>query len=333
MKILLPGFAILLGVLLALLSSATEGRDATASTPVAPLAPERDKLIPISTETTAVAAPTPQGTAPAGTVPQPTAAQQILERTRQELDRLEQFSARIRVRVALFDQDLIGAGTYFQTGTGQQKKLRYELRLQTGETAMSAFQVCDGRYVWTNSETFIGPMLTRVDLRRLRYRQEQSDTELPHELWAWGGMPKLLKQLETNFQWDQAQAGYLEADKTPAWSIRGMWRGEEYAKLVPQQAGQVADGVLGGFPPQIPGSVTLYIRQQDYFPQRIEYRRPPLGAKGNVPPEEWVPCVMIEFTDITTDRPIDPGTFDFQPGKQQEIVDLTDNLLMMQKIR
>ncbi len=324
MKILLPGFAILSGILLALFSSATEDRDATASTPLTPPAPLRERETLVATDSIAAAVPAPS---------QATPAQQILERTRQELDRLEQFSARIRVRVALFDQDLIGAGTYFQTGTGQEKKLRYELRLQTGETAVSAFQVCDGRYVWTNNETFIGPMLTRVDLRRLRHRQEQSGAELPQDLWAWGGMPKLLKQLETNFQWDQAQTGYLEADKTPAWSIRGMWRGEEYAKLVPQQAGQVAGGVLGGFPPQIPGCVTLYIRQHDYFPQRIEYSRPPLGAKGNVPPEEWVPCVMIEFTDITTDRPIEPGTFEFQPGKQQEIVDLTDNLLLMQKIR
>jgi hypothetical protein len=327
MKILLPGFAILLGVLLALFSSATEDRDAAASTPIAPLAAPRERDLFVASTADTAAGPAPQATAP-----QPSAAQRILERTRFEVDRLEQFSARVRVRVALFDQDLIGAGTYFQTGVGQQKKLRSELRLQTGETVVSAFQVCDGRYAWSNTETFIGPMLTRVDLRRLRQRREQAGAELPEELWAWGGLPKLLKQLETNFQWDQAQTGYLEADKTPAWSIRGMWRGAEYAKLVPQQAGQVAGGVLEGFPPQIPGSVTLYIRQTDYFPQRIEYRRPPLGAKGNVPPEDWVPCVMIEFTDIATDRPIEPATFEFQPSKQQEVVDLTENLLLMQQL-
>jgi len=324
MKILFPGFAILLGMLLALFGSATEVRDSSASTPAVPLAALRERQIAISSETVATAVSVP---------PQETPAQRILERTRYELDRLEQFSARVRYRVALFDQELIGAGTYFQSGAGQQKKLRYELRLQTDDSVISALQICDGRYVWSNSETFAGPILTRVDLRRLRQRREQTGDELPEELWAWGGIPKLLKSLETSFQWDEALTGYLEADKTPAWSIRGLWRGEEYAKLVPLQAGQVSGGVLGGFPPQVPGSVTLFIRQQDYFPQRIEYRRPPLGAKGNVPPEEWVPCVMIEFTDIATDRPIESATFDFQPGKQQEIVDLTDNLLILEKAR
>ncbi len=227
----------------------------------------------------------------------------------------------------MFDQELIGAGTYFQAGAGQEKRLRSELRLQADDSVIGGLQVCDGRYVWSNNETFAGPMLTRIDLRRLRQRRESSFRDEPQELWAWGGLPKLLKNLERSFQWDQALAGYLETDKTPAWSIRGMWRAEEYAKLVPQGMPPANEPILGGFPAQVPGCVTLYIRQQDYFPQRIEYRRPPVGAKENMPPEEWVPCVLIEFTDITTDRPLEPGIFDFQPGKQQEIVDLTDNLL------
>jgi hypothetical protein len=322
MKILLPGFAILLGMLLALFGSATEVPEAAASTPLAPLAPLRERQASGPTDVVPAAASVPVQQSP---------AQRILERTREELDRLEHFSARVRYRVALFDQELIGAGTYFQSGAGQQKKLRCELRLQAQDSVIGGLQVCDGRYVWSNTETFAGPMLTRVDLRRIRQRREQSSSETPEELWAWGGLPKLLKNLETSFQWDQALTGYLEADKTPAWSIRGMWRGEEYTKLVPQQAPQTTGGVLGGFPAQVPGSVTLYIRQQDYFPQRIEYRRPPVGSKGNVPPEEWVPCVMIEFTDIVMDRPIEPEAFEFQPGKQQEVVDLTDNLLIQKK--
>lgn len=306
-------------MLLALFGSAPEAPDAFASTPLAPLAPLRERQVAATTSVVPVAAAVPI---------QQTPAQRILERTRYEMDRLEQFSARVRYRVALFDQELIGAGTYFQSGSGQQKKLRYELRLQTQDVVIGGLQVCDGRYVWSNTETFAGPMLTRVDLRRLRQRREQLSSELPEELWAWGGLPKLLKNIESSFHWDQAVAGYLEADKTPAWSIRGMWRGEEYAKLVPQQTPQPGQEVLGGFPAQIPGSVTLYVRQQDYFPQRIEYRRPPSDANGNVPPEQWMPCVMIEFTDIVADRPIEAGTFEFQPGKQQEIVDLTDNLLL-----
>jgi hypothetical protein len=318
MKILLPGFAILLGMLLALLSSATEGPEAPASIPLEPLVPLRERQISLTSDVVpaAFAAPLPQ-----------TPAERILERTRGELDRLEQLSARVRFRIALFDQELIGAGTYFQSGAGQQKKLRSELRLQTQDDVIGALQVCDGRYLWSNSETFIGPMLTRVDLRRVRQRREQQGTANADEIWAWGGLPKLLKNLETSFQWDQALTGYLEADKTPAWSIRGMWRGEQYAKLVPEQTPQLGETVLGGFPAQVPGSVTLYIRQQDYFPQRIEYRRPPVGTQANTPPEEWVPCVMIEFTDIAMDRPLEPGVFEFQPGKQQEVVDLTDNLL------
>jgi hypothetical protein len=317
MKILLPGFAILLGMLLALFNHATDGSDAIASTVAEPLPVPRLRQVAMTMDASAANTRSPVNASP---------AQSILERTRYELDRLEQCSARVRYRVALFDQELIGAGTYFQSGAGQQKKLRYELRLQTDAGVMSGLQVCDGRYVWSNSENFAGPILTRIDLRRIQQRQAQLGQN-GREIWAWGGLPGLLKNLEKSFQWDQALTGYLEADKTPAWSIRGLWRGAEYAKLNPQYTPQNDAAVLGGFPSQVPGSVTLYIRQQDYFPQRIEYRRPPVGVKGNVPPEEWVPCVLIEFTDIALDRPLDQGAFEFQPGKQQEIVDLTDNLL------
>src|SRR4051812_21497787 len=116
MKILLPGFAILLGMLLALFGTATDGEDVAASVPLAPLAPLRERQVPNSSEVIQVAFSSP--------IPQ-TPAQRILERTRDELDRLPHFSARVRYRVALFDQELIGAGTYFQSGVGQQKKLRY----------------------------------------------------------------------------------------------------------------------------------------------------------------------------------------------------------------
>lgn len=323
MKILLPGFAILLGMLLALFGSANELADPAANPTLQTLAPWREHQTAVEPAAVPAAAPV---------AVQQTPAQRILERTRNEMDRIEQFSARVRYRVALFDQELIGAGTYFQSGAGQQKKLRFELRLQAQDAVIGAMQVCDGRYVWSNTETFAGPLLTRLDLRRLRQRREQLGVELPEELWAWGGLPKLLKNLETAFQWDQALTGYLEAEKMPAWSIRGMWRGEEYAKLVPQ-AQPSSEGIMSGFPSQVPGCILLYIRQQDYFPQRIEYRRPPLGAKGNVPVEEWVPCVMIEFTDIVTDRQIEPGIFEFQPGKQQEVVDVTDNVLPLQTKR
>lgn len=318
MKILLPSFAILAGMLLAIFGSASDSQESSASTPPRLLAPLRERQVPVTSEVVLATAHAPLPQSP---------AQTILERTRNELDRLEHLSARVRYRVALFDKELIGAGTYFQSGAGQQKKLRYELRLQADESVLGGLQICDGRYVWTNSETFAGPLLTRIDLRRLRQRRARLETVDAEELWAWGGLPKLLLNLETSFHWDQALNGYLEADKTPVWSIRGLWRGEHYAKLVPQSTPSAGETVLGGFPAQVPGSVTLYIRQQDFFPQRIEYRRPPTGAKGDLPPDQWVPCVLIEFTDIVTDRALDPAIFEFQPGKQQEVVDLTENML------
>ena len=86
----------------------------------------------------------------------------------------ETLSAKIRLRVRLFQQNLVGKGEYFQLGPTENKLLRLDLKIRTAKTETRLQQVCDGRNLWVvqdlpasdgslDRETTI----TRVDLRRV----------------------------------------------------------------------------------------------------------------------------------------------------------------------
>jgi len=258
----------------------------------------------------------------------------ILERAREELQRRESMSARVRYQINLFEQQLIGSGGYWQSGRGSDKRVRFELRVQRSEDYSHWLQVCDGRYVWTAAETLNGPLLTRLDLNRIRKQQELQwgyTTFSDGVLWDWGGLPKMLKVLEQNFTWSRAVSGVLEPDKTPAWALTGEWKPKNLAALVPEQAARIAAAptpTFELFPPQIPARITLYIRQQDFFVQRIEYRSPQ-GVRGGaeLPPEQWPVALTLEFTDVVFDQRLDEQIFAYQPGRQ-EVLDVTDNVLL-----
>jgi hypothetical protein len=247
------------------------------------------------------------------------------------------------LQIDLFDQQLIGTGGYWQNGAGAEKQLRFELRVQRDTQYTSWLQICDQRYLWTATESVGGPLLTRLDLRKIQVAQEQQwgySTFTAGVIWNWGGLPKLLHVLENHFHWDQALPGTLEPNKTAAWAITGTWRGEVLQTLAPEVAASLAQGQsldANRMAGQLPGQVTLYIRQGDFFPQRIEYRRPPAlpsGWKtgGESSAAEWPLCAVLEFTDVAFDEPLDARIFQYHSGRQ-EVLDVTENVLLSLKLQ
>ncbi|MGC4006577.1 MAG: hypothetical protein QM811_27030 [Pirellulales bacterium] len=313
MKILLPGFALAAGIVLAV----WEGRDATG-TSVAPTA-QTPAALPTSTAVAASAA-------------DPAAA--IFDRAKSELQRRRTIQARVRYQIDLFDQRLIGAGSYFQSGDAGEKKSRLELRMQMGDELIAWTECCDGRFVWSAGETGFGRQLSRLDLKRIRQKQEQLrgvSSFTDGSPWLWAGVPKLLNELGAHFEWDRAKTGYFEPDNAAAWSMRGMMRKSSMTWLLPKQTAAVeaatTPGQFRAFPQQMPGCVSLYIQQDSYFPRRIEYRRPSQDKDDQTPPERWPLCVVMEFTDVVLDRDLDDSVFLFEPNKQEELLDTTDGML------
>jgi hypothetical protein len=328
MKILLPSFALLIGMALAILQGATDGLLGDKPANFESLPSSEQPAIAIE-PTNTIAEPTPPVLATTAN-----AAQQILDRTRNELQRHASIKARIRYQINLFDQQLIGAGTYFQAGAGPEKKMRYELRVQRADEVTSWTQVCDGRFLWTAADTWNEPVLTRLDLKLIRTRQEQktgTSSFVEGSPWTWAGLPKLIRSLQDHFQFESATSGVLDPGQTAAWALRGTWKGPMLGNLWPeQQSGLQSGGAIpwSNMPGQFPGTVTIYVRQSDYFPLRIEYRRPPDGKHKELTPDQFVACTLLDFTDIELNRELPASVFEYQPAKQQELLDVTENVLL-----
>jgi hypothetical protein len=253
---------------------------------------------------------------------------------RSALDRLERYSsltATLRVRIRLFDHELIGAGMYQQAGQGGERRLRFELKTQLGDRTASQVEICDGAFLWSYREIGGEPRLSRLDLKRVRDAQMQvAGASLPTHLpeLVTGGLPHLLQQSINYFQPHSAEAGYL--NEIPVWAIDAEWKPAVLSAIAPGQKEQIAAGSPFDFAklPQIPERVTIFLGHEDLFPLRIDFLRrreneeqsEQRGRAG-----EYTPIVTLEFTDVQFDRPIDPRQFDYQPGIAAE--DVTDRFL------
>ncbi|MDX1961623.1 MAG: hypothetical protein SFX18_00630 [Pirellulales bacterium] len=262
-------------------------------------------------------------------------ATSLLERARQELSLRPALTATIRMQVDLLDQQLIGSGQYWQTGTGADTRVRWEMRVQHGAQATPWLQIADGRYVWTSARTIGGPLITRLDLQRLRYAQLKSlgyDPLDTGEIWAWAGLPQFLQNVEKHWQLQSVVGGTLEPRQTAAWALHARWQPSSLQSLAPPPAGEKSaePGVPFQWPPHLPAALTLYLRQSDFLPLRWEYRRPP-ADDSTLPPEQWPICLIVELVDPLTPAEIDSRIFKFYPAKQ-ELLDVTENVITSLKI-
>ena len=261
----------------------------------------------------------------------PPAGQDLVSQAARRLWRQPSIDARLRQKINLFGQQLVGTGQYLQKQSNGGPLLRLEVKVQIGEQLTSMQQVCDGRFLWIRRELPGGTTLSRVDLNRIRTAVNQKGREpLSDSTTNWmalGGLPRLLSGLDENFQFGPARSAQL--GENPVWIAEGHWKTEKLSEMLPGQKDAIAAGGppdLTPLSPHLPTSVLVVLGQRDLIPYRIEYRRPTPGTTaGGAAPSAIPsnPIVVLELYDVHQGNNLQDQHFAYQPGNQ-EITDHTD---------
>jgi len=231
-------------------------------------------------------------------------------------------SAKVRHRVDLLGQPLIGSGLYLQQGRGAERLLRFELKLQTPQQVSISQQICDGTYFWTHETLGEKTTLTRLDMTRLRRARPRGSlgTPPPNQAWlALGGLTKLLSQLEAEFKFATPTESRL--DDVRVLTLVGTWKPAKLIEWLPDQK----DAIEKGGPVDttklavnLPDRVVVHVDYNDLFPYRLEYWRSP-PKKDDLPGQAGRMMVVMELYEVQLGGAIDTASFAYKPADQEPV--------------
>ncbi len=267
-----------------------------------------------------IGAVNPPLVAPAGTPA--IAPQTLLEQAVRALEAHGSISAGIRQQVHLFDKQLVGSGSYLELRQPGVPLIRLELRIEMGDDISSLLQVCDGHYLWTyhqlsETEKEKGT-LTRIDAVRALRGLEQAGAmpnRDPALLPGLGGLSKLLRALNANFQFTSVQDGKIK--QLAVWRLEGGWQPAVLARLLPKQREAILQGKaadVSRLAEHLPDQVVVFLGKEDGFPYRIEYRRNLPKGTDSSEGERSRALVTMELLDPAFNVPIEPTRFLYSPG-------------------
>lgn len=246
-------------------------------------------------------------------------AESLLDRAVATLEGRPSIAAKIRQSVDLFGKRLVGAGEYLEQRAGSNRMFRLELRVQIGDEPRTMLQVCDGRYYW-RCESYRGKgTAERVDLARAAQMRDGENSLELGRMGPWsgvGGLPKLVRNLRNWFRFVAVHQTTLP-DRTPVICLRGEWKPDRLAAIVPSLKASLASGAPVDFeklPEQLPHVVLVYLGQDDLFPFRIEYRRRLLQPSHRPDGQSEVPIVTVDLFEVSFRVPVNPSRFAFSPG-------------------
>jgi hypothetical protein len=259
--------------------------------------------------------------------------QQLVADAARRLDNETSIAAELRYRAHAFGHQVLGTGSYLQSGAGAGRRLRLELRMQVGEKPATLQEIRGPDDYWIRKDVPPGePLLRRVDLlqlrRALRGDQPVADDVLPRGAWIMlGGLPRLLATLEQSFDFAAPRADEVplsgasgEQKSLPIWIVDGQWKPARLAGLTggSQQSGHL--------PEQMPDRVEIVLDRTDkvlpLFPYRISYWRTPERKKSDSSAPQRQELLTLELFNVRRVGAIDPREFQYSPG-DQEVLDLT----------
>lgn len=193
---------------------------------------------------------------------------QLLSDAIAQLDRRSSIAARVRHRTLWFGQRLIGSGRYLQGPSGQ-RLVRLEVRTPLVDKVSTLQHVCDGRTLWIYEYSNAGKNLGRVDVGQAAAAVQVSPAAagMPSKLLAVGGLPQLLRNLESGFEFTGVERRLL--DDLPAWVLRGSWEKQQLIRLLPDQKAEIEAGKQPNYAAlslQLPDQVVLWLGRDDLFP-------------------------------------------------------------------
>ncbi len=260
---------------------------------------------------------------------QPAAGAELLVNAIRFLEARRTISVRIRQQINLFDKELVGTGTYLEERSEQGLRFRLESKIRLGEETGTLLEVCDGEWIWRYRRLHGEGTLGRIKVDRVVQALEEAGhfgrMEAIEHWPGLGGLAKLLRGLQANFDFVDVQQVYLNSAATdgtlgavplPVWRVRGLWKREKLAELLENRREEVLAGKavdLSELPLPLPHSVVFYLAADDLFPHRIEYyrSRPQRAGEGRGVER---PIVVVELTHLITNVPIDPNRFSYNPG-------------------
>jgi hypothetical protein len=234
------------------------------------------------------------------------------------MERRPNVTAKLRYESRLGDETLMGAGNFWQLGTGPQRLTRWEMQTQVADKSASYVQVFDGRYLWTDRHLPSGRQVRRLDVGNLKARLRSSvgTTATPSD-WEdlisgaefRGGLSQMLADLLRRYQFAAPRATELNGFALDA--LIGHWRPEQFAELCPLQGEDQA------WPAQLPHHVLLMVGRNNLFPYLIEFRRAEdanlaENLSGLQPARD--PLTRYEIFEVRFADATDSLVFQFKPG-------------------
>jgi hypothetical protein len=256
---------------------------------------------------------------PAGNPPPSPTAEETLQAAIREIDRYESIVAKVRQRAALLGKELVGSGTYVQ-GPVRYNLVRLELSLRVDDKQTTLLQICDGKQLWTHRDLWGETKLTCLDAQRVLaalQRNEAAQKRAAVEGLALGGLPRILRELQRCFQFDEVLPSKLGS--LPVRVLKGHWRTDRLKTMLPDQAEAIAAGSpadLSRLRAHLPDEVLLYVGRDDLFPYRVEYRRTTDNHMAAFFGDTHGPAILfaLEFYEVRVNSPVDPLQFVFTPG-------------------
>lgn len=251
-------------------------------------------------------------------------ANQLLSKSVKMIESQHSISADVAHFTDLFGKKLLGKGVYCEDRSGPRPLVRFELKVPIGESESTLLQISDGKFLWIYRVFMENAYLDRVDLERIAAaltEQGRAGQGAPAsgglgmlDSAALSGAAGLIMSLREAFSFDMAERETLY--DTPVWKLRGRWRGDRLAALLPDQAEAIEQGRgevdLSRLPPQLPDQVFIWLGKDDLFPYRIEYRRRDAGAAGS---QNARTIAAMQFMRVSFNVPLDPNQFVFEPNK------------------
>ena len=272
---------------------------------------------------------------------QTTRAQDVIANASRNVFRYESIHAKIRLRIRLFDQNLVGKGEYFQLGPNEDKLLRLDLQIPIADKVTRLQQVCDGRFLWQHQDMVPveypgqpATELSRVDLYHVREAVNARATDATEKIAAGDlircGLAHLLRELAANF--DFYKTGVTTLSDIPMWVVHGRWKQENLLAVMPEHK----DVLLAGkplsldLPSHLADEVVVTLGRHDSIPYRVEFVRHAehvrFAATDQSPGRGTTTMVLMELFEVAIGDLIDPRQFQYKPN-DLEVDDRTDEYL------
>ncbi len=252
------------------------------------------------------------------------------------------------------------SGAYRQSGLGDRRKFSFVLQGRIGGATTRVWQVCNGRYLWTDTawDATSSPgrrQLKRIDLADVRERVRSRsgpqhdltpgsaapEAINPHQWVTLGGLPMLVGALAEKFDFGTPRQMSLRNE--PVYAMIGRWKpAQRDALLSPPQDDQAkADPKEGALalPERMPHHVLVAIGARDLFPHLIEYRSvtDPLSTASIVEDARFrqsaSPLLKMDFLKPRFNVPVDPQHFVYQKPEGIDFSDQTEQRIAMLEAR